>query len=143
MLKTKKKNYDSKISKTIFLSYVEDIHKSGRPLLGENLTKLVLFIMTQNSTNRNWSTNRIAVEICKKIKNDKTISARSVYIILKNNDFNSVKPIVKPGLTDANKAKRLAWCWRHRDWTLEDWKRVIWTDETSVNLSGPRGKRKI
>jgi len=39
--------------------------------------------------------------------------------------------------------ERLAWCLLHKDWTLEDWKRVIWTDETAVVGGNVRGKRRI
>jgi hypothetical protein len=50
-----------------------------------------------------------------------------------------VKPTKKPGLTDKMKAARLKFCQDHADWTLEDWKNVIWTDETSVVLGHRRG----
>ena len=29
----------------------------------------------------------------------------------------------------------------HKDWTVEDWKRVIWSDETKINRLGPDGKK--
>ncbi|EQB44548.1 hypothetical protein CGLO_16699 [Colletotrichum gloeosporioides Cg-14] len=32
------------------------------------------------------------------------------------------------------KAERFAWCLCYKDWILEDWKKVIWSDETSVVL---------
>jgi hypothetical protein len=41
------------------------------------------------------------------------------------------------------KKKRLEWCLLYKDWTLEDWKRVIFIDETSVQLGGIRGKRRV
>ena len=28
---------------------------------------------------------------------------------------------------------RLSWCITHKDWTVDDWKRVIWSDETKIN----------
>ena len=31
----------------------------------------------------------------------------------------------KPFLTTKHKRDRLAWAWKYRDWTVEDWKRVI------------------
>ena len=31
----------------------------------------------------------------------------------------------------------------HKDWTLEDWKNVIWTDETSVILSHRHGAVRV
>jgi hypothetical protein len=50
---------------------------------------------------------------------------------------------VKPGLKLEDKAERLKWCLDHEHWTLEDWKNVIWTDETSVQLGSVRGKRRV
>jgi hypothetical protein len=38
----------------------------------------------------------------------------------------------KPGLTRENVAKRLAWAEKYKDWTIEDWKKVIWSDESSI-----------
>ena len=29
----------------------------------------------------------------------------------------------------------------HKDWTVEDWKRVIWSDETKINCLGSDGKK--
>jgi hypothetical protein len=40
----------------------------------------------------------------------------------------------KPYLTIAHKAKRLAFAKEHRHWTENDWKNVIWTDESSFEL---------
>jgi hypothetical protein len=30
---------------------------------------------------------------------------------------------------------------RHKDWTLEDWKKVVWSDETKINRVGSDGKK--
>ena len=38
----------------------------------------------------------------------------------------------KPGLRVENMAKRLEWAMKYKDWTAEDWKRVIWSDESSI-----------
>lgn len=62
------------------------------------------------------------------------ISATSIRCLLKANNYRKVKLIYKPGLTQAMKDARLAFCETYRYWTLEDWKNVIWTDETSVIL---------
>jgi hypothetical protein len=53
------------------------------------------------------------------------------------------KRIIKPGITLEDKKKRLEWCLAYKDWILEDWKNVIWSDETSVQLGAIRGKRRI
>ena len=38
----------------------------------------------------------------------------------------------KPGLRLENVTKRLEWALRYKDWTIEDWKRIIWSDESSI-----------
>jgi hypothetical protein len=50
---------------------------------------------------------------------------------------------VKLGLTDDVKKKPLEWRLKYRDWTLKVRKNVIFTDETSVQLGGVRGKGRV
>jgi Transposase len=38
----------------------------------------------------------------------------------------------KPGLWVENVAKRLEWANQYKDWTIDDWKHVIWSDESSI-----------
>jgi len=38
----------------------------------------------------------------------------------------------KPGLSAENVVKRLEWAQRYKDWTVEHWKKVIWSDESSI-----------
>jgi DDE superfamily endonuclease/Transposase len=40
----------------------------------------------------------------------------------------------KPGLRDVNVDKRLEWAMKYKDWTVDDWKRVIWSDETILRV---------
>ena len=30
---------------------------------------------------------------------------------------------------------------QHKDWTIEDWKKVIWSDETKINRLGSDGRK--
>ena len=41
------------------------------------------------------------------------------------------------------KDTRLVFCLKYKDWTIEDWKRVIWTDECSVVLGHRRGAVRV
>ena len=41
----------------------------------------------------------------------------------------------RPRLKPEHVAKRLRWATVHRDWTVEDFKRVIWSNECSVEIS--------
>lgn len=44
----------------------------------------------------------------------------------------------KPLLRKQNKQKRLNWAQQHKDWTIEQWKRVLWTDESKFEIYGSR-----
>ncbi|RDI85644.1 hypothetical protein Vi05172_g4338 [Venturia inaequalis] len=57
--------------------------------------------------------------------------------------YRKTKPTTKPGLDAVQKQQRLAWCLKHQDWTLEQWKDVIWSDETSVVLGVRRGGARV
>lgn len=46
----------------------------------------------------------------------------------------------KPALSDKNIKARLKFCKDHKNWTEEDWKRVIWSDETKINRYQSDGK---
>ena len=37
--------------------------------------------------------------------------------------------------------ERLDFAYTHKDWTLEDWKRVVWSDETKINRLGSDGRK--
>lgn len=63
--------------------------------------------------------------------------------MLTEHGYGVFKRTVKPGLTEDAKKARLAWCLERKHWTLEDWKNVIFLDETSVVLGGVRGKRRV
>lgn len=54
------------------------------------------------------------------------------------------KPVHKPLLTMKAKKLRLQWARQHRHWTVRDWEKVIFSDETSVEvqLAQPRFVRK-
>ena len=46
--------------------------------------------------------------------------------------MKKTKPTRKPGLTKEIRAERLRWYLNYKNWTLEDWIKVIWIDETAV-----------
>jgi hypothetical protein len=121
---------------------VEDAPRSGRPRTSQVVVQHIIDTVTKNSTHRGWSCQKIASAVSE-IPGIASISARTVYRVLVFNGYGSYKRTVKPGLNDENKKVRLQWCLDHKDWTLEDWKNVIWTDETSVQSGNVRGKRRI
>jgi len=62
---------------------------------------------------------------------------------LKRNGYRKCKLTTKPGLNQAQKVARLEFALQRLEWSLEDWKRIVWSDETSCTLGGYRGKRGV
>ena len=124
------------------VEHVSNKEWSGRPKISEALENFILFTMLKNSTTRMWSCRRISYEVSNTPGWQK-VSASTVYRTLKSNGYSVFKRTVKPGLTDEQKKIRLQWCLDHKDWTLEDWKNVIFSDETSVIIGGVRGKKRV
>jgi hypothetical protein len=122
--------------------HVDDAPCSGRPKISTATALLVIEIITKNSTSRGFSCKEVSDRIAA-MPGVQNASPSSVYRILTDNGYGVFKRTVKPGLKEEDKKARLAWCLLHENWTLEDWKDVIWTDETSVQLGGVRGKRRI
>jgi hypothetical protein len=61
--------------------------------------------------------------------------------VLKKDSFKAVVKKKKPKLTIAHRKKRLAFALKYKEWTVEDWKRVIWSDETKINRFGSDGRQ--
>ncbi|KAK4513552.1 uncharacterized protein ATC70_005554 [Mucor velutinosus] len=60
---------------------------------------------------------------------------------LRTAGLGAIEKEKKPLLSDAYVKKRLAWCKQHKDWTVDDWKHVIWTDETKINRFNSDGRQ--
>ena len=127
------------------MEHVQDEERPGRPKCSQVVRDLIIKTVTQNSTTRQWSSQRIASEVSS-TPGITEVSTSTVYRILKEEGYGLYKRTVKPGLTIENKKARLKWCLEHskeNGWDLERWKNVIWTDETSVQMGGVRGKRRV
>ena len=54
------------------------------------------------------------------------------------NFFSAIK-VKKPLLTAKHMKRRLAWAKKYQNWTTDDWRRVVFSDETKVNVWGSDG----
>ncbi|KAJ1300033.1 hypothetical protein OPQ81_011153 [Rhizoctonia solani] len=62
-----------------------------------------------------------------------SISPRTVRQALRQSGLKPVKKVKKPKLTRAHIKACLEFAKVHKDWTVEDWKCVLWSDETKIN----------
>lgn len=72
-----------------------------------------------------------------------SISADTARRILKEDGLKSYSKMKKPNLSAAHRRNRLKWAERHANWTVEDWKRVIWSDETKINRFGSDSNHRV
>ena len=54
--------------------------------------------------------------------------------------LESAEKEYKPLLTDKNIKDRIEFARRHKDWTISDWERIIWSDETKINRFNSAGR---
>jgi hypothetical protein len=69
------------------------------------------------------------------------VSSETVRRVLRKNSFKAVVKKKKPLLSARHRQRRLAFALKYRNWTVEDWKRVVWSDETKINRFGSDGKQ--
>lgn len=62
--------------------------------------------------------------------------------IKEDNHFNSYWAARKPFISKINQTKRLNWAKEHLNWTIEQWKQVLWTDESPYCFSS-KAKKKV
>src|SRR5690348_9314803 len=49
------------------------------------------------------------------------------------------RPVRKPLMTSSHRKQRLQFARTYQSWTVEDWSKVIFVDESKVNLFFPNG----
>lgn len=83
-----------------------------------------------------------ASQVTKSLQNviAQPVSTKTVRRALRGAGMKAVVKRKRPKLTAVHRRKRLEWAEAHVNWTLEDWKRVIWTDESKINRFGSDGR---
>ena len=68
------------------------------------------------------------------------VTPQTVRNVLKKDNFRSITKQKRPLLKKVHRVQRLKFAQYHQNWTVEDWKRVLWSDETKINRIGSDGK---
>ena len=67
-----------------------------------------------------------------------SFSVKTVRRALRGTGMKAVTKRKRPFLSKKHRRMRMDFAEAHKDWTVEDWKRVIWSDETKYQLFGVR-----
>lgn len=110
--------------------------KGGRPpkLSPANVHYSIRQITTAKVDNASQLTNTLSNII------NEPLSHKTVRRALKAAGMKAVVKKKRPKLTQRHKRERMDFAIAHRDWTIEDWKHVVWSDETKINCLGSDGR---
>lgn len=135
-----------KVSKTCvhhtIVRYKETGSHQGRPRSGRpraTTSSEDNFIVVTSKRNRRLTAPEIRAEV-NKTRSD-PVSLTTVKRRLRDAKLFGRVVVRKPLLRPQNKKKRMQWALNHRDWTEEDFKKVLWSDESKFEIFG--SKRKI
>jgi len=111
--------------------------KGGRPskLSPSNIQYAIRLVTTQKAEN--------AVQVTKTLGDitNQSISSKTVRRVLKSAGMRAVVKKKRPLLSKRHRKGRMDFALAHKDWTVDDWKRVIWSDETKINRLGSDGRK--
>lgn len=86
--------------------------------------------------NRRLTAPEIAAEFNR--GRDKAVSVSTVRRRLRAANLHGRIASKKPLLRRGNRQKRLQWAKEHRNWTMEEWKNVVWSDESKFEVFGQK-----
>ena len=64
----------------------------------------------------------------------KNESTSILKIKLCETDLYGTNAVSRPLMRTQNNVKRLQWAKAHKDWTIEQWNKVLWTDESNFEI---------
>ena len=84
-----------------------------------------------------------AVDVTKTLSTitSQSISTQATWRYLKNYGSKAVVKQKKPLLSKKHWQACLDFALAHQYWTMKDWKRVVWSDETKINHLGSDGRK--
>lgn len=110
--------------------------KGGRPrLLTEQAERHIVRQITSGELDT-------AAAVRRELAKDQGVqlSADTVRRALKRAGLRARAKVKKPTLSEKHRRDRLEFAHKYKTWTEEDWKYVIWSDETKINLWGSDGR---
>lgn len=107
----------------------------NRKLLSDRHERLIVHKITSGEVDT-------AVEAAKSLQETHQLSIHPITIrrALKRCGLRATPKVKKPLLRAKHLRDRLEFAKKYADWTVEDWKRVIWSDETKICRFGSDGR---
>jgi transposase len=104
--------------------------RTGRPrILDECAREQLKHSVVENKKTRRQTLSQIRLNFIK--DTNKSISIQTIRNELAQEGLHSRIPRLKPLISEKNKEKRLQWAHTYENWTIEDFKQVVWSDEST------------
>ena len=98
-------------------------------LINKEGQKILKNIVKQN----NWkSAEQIKNKFNEKIGTN--VSTKTIRRALHDMNIFSHVPAAKPLLNEVQRANRLSWCHKRKNWSVRKWKSIIWSDESRFTI---------
>ena len=116
---------------------VKDLPKCGAPRIFTNRDERSIIRLLASGKCSN------AVEIQKylRIYENIVVSEDTVKRALRRNGLSSRVKRKKPFLNKRTRKERYKFAKKYKDWSVEDWRRVIWSDESKFKIYGSDGRQ--
>jgi len=115
---------------------IDDLKRSGRPqILSPRKKRLVT-----NTLKKGLAKTATGIQKELRLSQDLQISRQTVARTLNEQGYVSRVKSKKPLLSSKHIKARFKWAKSHENWEVEDWKNVVWSDETKFNLLNSDGK---
>ena len=128
MTKIRSCDYNLNSKTFILLKYVKNASWADWFSISLETKKLLIELVTKNQFRQEISANKLTSQL------QATVTSVTIHQILKKYKFHKIKFIYKSDLSSAAKKACFEFTWTHRHWILENWKNMIFSDETSVVL---------
>jgi len=107
---------------------IADVPKTGRPR--KLSVKKQRLIIIKSKLNPRWTANMLRSDG----NINHLVSVDTVKRILRRAKLFGRVAVKKPFLSKINKIKRLKWCREKQSWSSVNWKRIIFSDESKIEL---------
>ena len=115
----------------------EDMSRSGRPrILSKRHERKIARLVTSNECQ-----TAVDVQYSLRESENTTVSGNTVRRILQRSGLVARVRRKKPFLHPRHRQQRMHFAQKYKDWTADDWKRVVWSDESKFQLFGSEGRQ--
>ena len=105
------------------------------PKLSETDTHYAQYLITSRKAENATQITQILQQVI-----NRSLTSQTTRNHLKRAGLKAVVEAKRPLLTKRHRKERLDFALAYQDWTVEDWKTVIWSDETKINRLGSDGR---